>query len=74
MADLPQILADLRAQLYLVQRAIPLLEKIQRGPAKRPGRKSMSPEEREAVSARMKRYWADREEKKVEPPLNLEGL
>lgn len=73
--DLYRALQDLYAEKEKLERAIESLEQLQRaergGPAanstsKRRGRKSMSPEEREEVSERMKRYWAARRNAKRE--------
>jgi len=67
--DLYRALQDLYAEKEKLERAIESLEQLQRAkrvssdvpaPNKRRGRKSMSPEEREEVSERMKRYWAAR--------------
>jgi hypothetical protein len=67
--DLQKTLQDLYAEREKLERAIASLEELQRtstmpgaptGSGKRRGRKSMSPEEREEVSARMKNYWASR--------------
>ena len=73
--DLYRALQDLYAEKEKLERAIESLEQLQRaergGPgvnptSKRRGRKSMSPEEREEVSERMKRYWAARRNAKRE--------
>jgi hypothetical protein len=74
--DLYKALQDLYAEKERLQRAIESLEELQRtehlSPAvrrdnKQRGRKSMSLEEREEVSKRMKRYWAARRTAKREP-------
>jgi hypothetical protein len=73
--DLNKLLLDLRAQKEKLDRAIASLEEFQSGengasspvPSRRRGRKSMEPPERQAVSERMKRYWAHR--RKQQPPL-----
>ena len=74
--DLYRALQDLYAEKEKLERAIESLEQLQRAelgaqPAhpntKRRGRKSMSSEEREEVSRRMKRYWAARRNAKREP-------
>jgi len=64
--DLYKTIQDLHAEKKTVERAIALIEELQRGgsisPAlgvgKRRGRKSMGTEERQEVSERMKKYWA----------------
>ena len=68
--DLSKIIRDLNAEKEKLERAIALVEELQRAaggsipPAprggKRRGRKSMGPKERQDVSARIKRYWARR--------------
>src|SRR5271167_294466 len=68
--DLYRALQDLYAEKEKLERAIESLEQLQRAErgvpppvdpnTKRRGRKSMSSEEREEVSQRMKRYWAAR--------------
>ncbi len=68
--DLYKAIQDLYAEKEKLERVIAPLEELQRAaggglPAapksgKRRGRKSMSPEERQEVSERMKRYWASR--------------
>lgn len=68
--DLSRLIQDLNAEKEKLERVIASLEELQRfaglsvppAPAsgERRGRKSMSPEERQQVSDRMKRYWADR--------------
>ena len=58
---------ELRREKQRLERVIASLEEL-KGPAagtaapvrSRRGRKSMSPEERREVSARMKKYWAGR--------------
>ena len=73
--DLYKALQDLYAEKERLERAIESLEELQRtehlSPAvrrdnKHRGRKSMSLEEREEVSKRMKRYWATRRTAKRE--------
>ena len=63
--DYSQILRELRMQREILDRAIRELESIAAGDGgpKRRGRKSMGPEERLQVSARMKKYWAARRRK-----------
>ncbi len=58
---------DLRNELKRLDRLIAALEAMQNGEHQgdavilpRRGRKNMSAEERQEVSARMKRYWASR--------------
>ncbi len=66
--DLYKAIQDLYAEKEKLERVIASLEELQRTagaiPAipktSRRGRKSMSAEEREEVSERMKRYWAGR--------------
>lgn len=63
------MIRELEARRDRVSASIATLEKLQaeysNQPAKsRRGRKSMSPEERREVSARMKRYWAGRRKAK----------
>jgi hypothetical protein len=64
--DLIKMIEELRREKEWVERVIASLEVLQ-SPAvlatpekKRRGRKSMSPEERREVAARMKKYWANR--------------
>ena len=73
--DLYETIQDLYAEKERLERVIASLEALlginktelpkQRG-AKR-GRKSMSPSEREAVSARMKNYWDQRRKEQGKP-------
>jgi hypothetical protein len=65
--DLEPAIRYLRAEVEKLDRVITSLEKLISQPstalelsAKRRGRKSMGAEERQQVSARMKRYWAKR--------------
>jgi hypothetical protein len=62
--DYIAIIKALRAQAEQIDRAIANLEALNSPDgaelAKRRGRKSMSPEEAQQVSERMKRYWAVR--------------
>jgi hypothetical protein len=66
--DLYKAIQDLYAEKEKLERVIASLEELQRssGPLpelpkpKRRGRKSMSPEERQEVSERMKKYWETR--------------
>jgi len=67
--DLYKAIQDLYAEKEKLERVIASLEELQRTagsipvlpkPAKRRGRKSMSPSERQEVSERMRKYWAGR--------------
>jgi len=64
--DYGKLIRDLRIQLDKVNSAIRVLETLHRewnaapGACKRRGRKFMALEERQRVSAHMKRYWAER--------------
>jgi len=65
--ELGDAIQQLQAEKQRIERAIALLEQLQRNQGrsstvapKRRGRKSMGSEERREVSARMKRYWASR--------------
>ena len=67
--DLYKAIQDLYAEKEKLERVIASLEELQRTSgslpslprtAKRRGRKSMSPEERQEVSQRMKKYWESR--------------
>jgi hypothetical protein len=68
--DLSKVIQDLYAEKTKLERVIASLEELQRfagfavppapGGGVRRGRKSMSPEEKQAVSERMKKYWASR--------------
>jgi len=62
--DYIAIIKALRAQAEQIDRAIAHLEALNSPDGatapKRRGRKSMSPEEAQQVSERMKRYWAER--------------
>ncbi|MGA1995288.1 MAG: hypothetical protein ABSH45_05855 [Bryobacteraceae bacterium] len=73
--DLYRALQDLYAEKEKLERAIESLEQLQHAKGvsaavhhqhERRGRKSMSLEEREKVSERMKRYWAARRSAKRE--------
>lgn len=75
--DLYKAIRDLYAEKERLERVIASLEELQRSASempttlpgrKRRGRKSMDPAERQEVSARMKKYWADRRDGKVHPP------
>jgi len=67
--DLYKAIQELYAEKEKLERVIASLEELQRTggsipplpkPAKRRGRKSMSPTERQQVSERMRKYWAGR--------------
>ena len=66
--DLYKAIQDLYAEKEKLERVIASLEELQRtsGPlpelpkTRRRGRKSMSPEERQEVSERMRKYWETR--------------
>ena len=65
--DLIKTIEALRCEKDRLERVIASLEELNAPDitenarvASRRGRKSMSPEERREVSARMKRYWANR--------------
>jgi DNA-binding SARP family transcriptional activator len=67
--DLYKAIQDLYAEKEKLERVIAALEELQRTAEALPiapkstsrrGRKSMSPEERQEVSERMKNYWAGR--------------
>jgi len=68
--DLYKAIQDLYAEKEKLERVIASLEDLQRAAGggippmpktgKRRGRKSMSADERQEVSARMKKYWASR--------------
>ncbi len=78
--DLYKAIQDLYAEKEKLERVIASLEELQRNAGALPavpkstrrGRKSMSAEEREEVSERMKRYWAGRRTQKP-PKLVAEG-
>jgi hypothetical protein len=68
--DFTKTLRNLLAEKAKLDRVIASLEELQSGgngasspvPGRRCGRKSMEPAERQAVSERMKKYWAKRRE------------
>jgi hypothetical protein len=74
--DLYKAIQDLYAEKEKLERVIASLEDLQRAAGggippmpkvgKRRGRKSMSADEREEVSARMKKYWASRKGKRAQ--------
>jgi tagatose-1,6-bisphosphate aldolase non-catalytic subunit AgaZ/GatZ len=69
--DLFKVIDELREERKRLDYTIKALENIMEGeeiaswvkPSKRRGRKSMSREERQRVSDRMRRYWAARRKK-----------
>lgn len=67
--DLYKTIQELYAEKEKLERVITSLEELQRAangtsigsyPGKRRGRKSMNAKERQEVSERMKKYWANR--------------
>jgi len=75
--DLYKAIQDLYAEKEKLERIIASLEELQRTtgplsvlpkPAKRRGRKSMNPSERQEVSERMRKYWASRRQPKQQEP------
>jgi hypothetical protein len=73
--DLYKAIQDLYAEKEKLERVIASLEELQKtagaAPAlpkssKRRGRKSMSSEERQEVSERMKKYWSGRRKRQPE--------
>jgi hypothetical protein len=64
--DLAETIEELRREVEKLERVIASLEEVQATVTvpipeqKRCGRKFMTPEERREVSARMKKYWANR--------------
>jgi hypothetical protein len=66
--DIRKMIRELQAEREALERAISSLEQLQNSETgivlpesrSRRGRKSMGAEEREEVSARMKKYWAQR--------------
>jgi hypothetical protein len=80
--DLYKAIQDLYAEKEKLERVIASLEELQRNagsfpvlpkPAKRRGRKSMNPTERQEVSERMRKYWANRRQPKQEEPSSAGG-
>lgn len=66
--DIAKLIQELREERNKLDQAIRALESVRHDvsrpvPAGRRGRKYMSPDERLAVSERMRRYWADRKGK-----------
>ena len=71
--DLYKAIQDLYAEKEKLERVIASLEELQQaagsvpalsGIGKRRGRKSMDAKERQEVSERMKKYWANRRKRK----------
>lgn len=72
--DLSKAIRDLHAEKAKLEQVIASLEELQRAAdrglhpspegGKRRGRKSMSTDERQEVSARMTKYWASRRQDK----------
>jgi hypothetical protein len=71
--DLYKAIQDLYAEKEKLERVIASLEELQQaagnvpalpGTGKRRGRKSMDAKERQEVSERMKKYWANRRKRK----------
>ena len=80
--DLYKAIQDLYAEKEKLERIIASLEELQRTagslpampkPAKRRGRKSMNPSERQEVSERMRKYWAGRRQPKEQEPSGASG-
>jgi hypothetical protein len=80
--DLYKAIQDLYAEKEKLERVIASLEELQRTagslpalpkPAKRRGRKSMNPAERQEVSERMRKYWASRRQPKKPEPTGSGG-
>ena len=80
--DLYKAIQDLYAEKEKLERVIASLEELQRNagpfpvlpkPARRRGRKSMNPAERQEVSERMRKYWANRRQPKQEEPTGTGG-
>ena len=82
--DLYKAIQDLYAEKEKLERVIASLEELQRAsgadpvpvekPGKRRGRKSMSTEERQEVSERMRKYWAGRRKEQAQArPAAKEG-
>jgi len=74
--DLYKAIQELYAEKEKLERVIASLEELQRTagalpvlprPAKRRGRKSMSANERQEVSERMRKYWAGRRDQENTP-------
>jgi hypothetical protein len=57
MMNTERMLRELHDELRAIDTAIRRLERVRDGKGKR-GRKSMGADERQEVSARMKKYWA----------------
>lgn len=69
--DLIEMIRQLHQERERLNHIIGALEAVADGDRPRRGRRSMSPEERQSVSDRMRRYWAKRRRqaagKKTEP-------
>ena len=75
--DLYKAIQELYAEKEKLERVIASLEELQRNagalpeppkPAKRRGRKSMNVDERQEVSERMRKYWANRRDHPKKEP------
>jgi hypothetical protein len=80
--DLYKAIQDLYAEKEKLERVIASLEELQRTagdlpalpkPARRRGRKSMDSAERQEVSERMRKYWANRRQAKSPGPSGTGG-
>jgi len=80
--DLYKAIQDLYAEKEKLERVIASLEELQRTagtlpavpkPARRRGRKSMDSAERQEVSERMRKYWANRRQSKLPGPSGTGG-
>jgi len=75
--DLSKTIADLYEERSRLDRVIASLEQLGENPvpiainASRRGRKFMSPQERNEVSERMRRYWAGRKAAEQPQPLTM---
>lgn len=79
--DLYKAIQDLYAEKEKLERVISSLEELQRTAGTMPmlprsgggrrGRKSMSPDERQEVSDRMKRYWEDRRKRDADKEVSV---
>ena len=75
--DLSKTIADLYEERSRLDRVIAALEQLGENPvpisinASRRGRKFMSPQERNEVSERMRRYWAGRKAAEQPQPLTM---
>ena len=81
--DFYKAIQELYAEKEKLESVIASLEELQRNaggalpelptPAKRRGRKSMNPSERQEVSERMRKYWAGRRQPKQQEPSGASG-